>query len=339
MNILVTGGTGLVGGHLLYNLTKSGNKVRAIRRDSSDLRPVRNLFKTLNASTEQWEAIEWVEADVLDLTKLDSALKGMEYVYHSAAMVSFLPKDKFTMYEVNVKGTENLVNLCLEHKVKKLVHVSSIAAIGRSGDTALITEKNYWKESKHNSNYAVSKYNSELEVWRGKEEGLNVAIVNPGVIFGPCFWGGGSSVLFDKAWDEFPFYTTGVNAFVDVRDVVKAMEILMDSSISGERYILSADNYAFNKVLWAIADRMGKKRAKYKAGPKLRMFAFYLDWLKGMLGIGTQVLTRETARSAGFISNYSSEKAIQDLGITFYNLDEMLDYSIPKYLQYKENNT
>ncbi len=335
MDILVTGGTGLVGSHLLYNLTKSGNKVRAIRRDSSDLGSVRNLFEQLGASAEQWDKIDWFEADILDLPRLTEAVKGMSYVYHAAALVSFLPKDKYTMYEVNVCGTENLVNICLEHQVKKLVHVSSIAAIGRSDAKGVITEQNYWKDSKRNSNYAISKYNSELEVWRGMEEGLDVAVVNPGVILGPYFWGMGSSVIFDKAWDEFPFYTTGENAFVDVRDVVIAMEQLMNNSISGERFILAAGNYCFRDVLWAMADKMGKKRAAYEAGPKLRKLAFYLDWMKATLGLGKQSLTKETARSAGSKYAYSAAKAEEMLGIKFFTLEDMMDYSIPKYLKYK----
>ncbi len=336
MNILVTGGTGLVGGHLLYNLTKSGKKVRAIRRESSDLSAVHSLFDSLGAPSSQWDLIEWFEADILDYPQLDEALDGIDYVYHSAAMVSFLPKDKYTLYQINVQGTKNIVNLCLNHKVKKLIHVSSIASLGRTDSKQVITENNYWKESKHNSNYAISKYNAELEVWRGKEEGLCVAIVNPGVILGPCFWGKGSSAIFDKAWAEFPFYTNGVNAFVDVRDVAQVMELLMESDISGERYILSAGNYSFKSVLWGMSDKMGKKKAAYEAGPKLRQLAFYLDWMKAFFKIAPQSLTRETARSAGSQYNYSAEKATKELGISFLPLEKMLDYSIPKYITYKE---
>ncbi len=335
MNILVTGGTGLVGGHLLYNLTKSGEKVRAIRRDSSDLSAVRCLFESLGAPRSQWECIEWFEADILDLPILEDAMIGIDYVYHAAAMVSFLPKDKHVMYAINVQGTENLVNLCLSHKVKKLVHVSSIASLGRTDKEETISETNYWKDSKHNSNYAISKYNAELEVWRGIEEGLDAAIVNPGVILGPCFWEKGSSAIFDKAWDEFPFYTNGENAFVDVRDVATAMEMLMKSDITRERYILAADNYSFREVLWSMADKMGKKRAGYEAGPKLRQLAFYIDWLKAFLKLGAQTLTKETARSAGSKYHYSSEKAAKELGIVFKSLDEMLDYSVPKYIAFR----
>jgi nucleoside-diphosphate-sugar epimerase len=335
MNILVTGGTGLVGSHLLFSLTKAGKMIRAIKRSSSDLSLVKALFESLGATDGQWEKISWLEADILDYPELDEAFEGIQYVYHAAAMISFNPKDWQEMYKINVQGTEHVVNLALSHKVKKLIHVSSIASLGRAKETNSIDEETHWKDSKHNSGYAISKYNAELEIWRGIEEGLNAAIVNPGVILGPGFWGQGSAAIFDKAWQEFPFYTNGVNAFVDVQDVVDAMIYLMESSISSERYILSGGNYSFKAVLWGMADRMKKKRAGMEAGPVLRVLASYIDWLKAFLRIAPRSLTRETARNAGMKNDYSNAKAQKELGMKFRSLDTMLDAYVPKYLEYK----
>ena len=185
--IVVTGGTGLVGAHLLYDLCKKHEHVRALKRQNSDLKQVKKTFFYYSHDAENlFQKIEWVNADVTDYFSLEDAFKDAKQVYHVAAMVSFHEKDNRKMMEINVKGTANVVNAALHHKIEKLCYVSSIAALGRPDANELATEETPWKDSDKSTAYSISKYKAELEVWRGIEEGLNAVIVNPSVILGPA---------------------------------------------------------------------------------------------------------------------------------------------------------
>src|ERR1035437_8011786 len=212
--IFVTGGTGLLGAYLLLDLTRKGNKVRALRREDSSLRVVENIFRyNDNRAEVLLKQIEWVNGDICDIYSLEDALEGIEFVYHCAAIVSFDPKDRDKMMRVNIEGTANIVNASLLKGVKKLCHVSSIAALGRSEQAKVVTEETTWKSSKQNSNYAISKYGGEREVWRGTEEGLNAVIVNPFIIIGMEDPKKGSSKLIATVDGFFLFYSNGINGF------------------------------------------------------------------------------------------------------------------------------
>ena len=223
--ILVTGGTGLVGSHLLYKLLKTNNKIRAIYRREHKLALVKKVFSYYSADDESlFEQIEWVEADITDIPALQRAFQDIDYVYHCAAFVSFEPDKYHVLRKINIEGTANVVNFCLSHQVKKLCYVSSIAAIGhQQNPQQLITEDTNWNQDADNSVYAITKYGAEIEVWRGSQEGIDAVIINPGIIIGPGFWNsGGSSSLIKKIYKGMPYYTHGVTAYVDVDDVVRA---------------------------------------------------------------------------------------------------------------------
>ncbi|HNE28527.1 MAG TPA: SDR family NAD(P)-dependent oxidoreductase, partial [Saprospiraceae bacterium] len=230
--ILVTGGTGFVGSYLIRLLVQHGYHVRALRRADSAMHLVHDVA----------DRVEWVEADVTDLVALEEAFEGVTQVCHCAAMVSFHPRDVRRMMQVNVDGTANIVNLCLHFGVRKLVHVSSIAAIGRSKERKHLDEKSPWVQSKVTSQYAISKYQGEQEAWRGHAEGLDVAIVNPAIILGSGYWNVGSGRFFQQVNDGLKFWPVGRSGFVDVRDVAQFMLLLLGNNISGERYILNAGN-------------------------------------------------------------------------------------------------
>ena len=217
--ILVTGATGLLGSHLTRLLVKNGRSVRAIRRPTSRMDLVRNIENQ----------VEWMEADVTDLLSLEPVFEGVSHVFHAAAMVSFDPRDREKMTRVNVEGTANVVNLCLDSGVKKLVHVSSVAAIGRVAGKKEVVETNRWERSPANSHYAITKFQAEAEAWRGLAEGLDVAIVNPSIIVGAGFWDEGSIRFFQQIDRGLRFCPPGGSGFVDVRDVARFMVNLMDS--------------------------------------------------------------------------------------------------------------
>ncbi|MEO6759681.1 MAG: SDR family NAD(P)-dependent oxidoreductase, partial [Saprospiraceae bacterium] len=247
--ILVTGGTGFLGSYLLRMLAKRGLRVRATRRSGSP----DDLVKELEGQ------VEWVEADVTDVLGLETAFEGVTHVFHCAAMVSFHPRDVRRMMQINVEGTANVVNLALAHQVKKLVHVSSIASLGRTKERPQLDESAKWVTSKANSQYAISKYLSEQEVWRGQAEGLPTAIVNPAIILGSGFWDQGSARFFSQVDGGLKFAPIGRSGFVDVRDVAAFMIRLMEREVSGERYILNAENMEFARFFGLVASSLQAK--------------------------------------------------------------------------------
>lgn len=321
--ILVTGATGLVGSHLLYQICRTEDKIRATKRDRSNLDLVKKVFSYYTCDAEKlFDKIEWVDADLLNITELEPAFQGVTKVYHCAAWVSFNPKHKHKMIHNNVESTANIVNLCLALQVQKLCHVSSVAAIGRAGNSNTINEETPWLDGPENSNYAISKYNSELEVWRGIEEGLDAVIVNPSIILGPGEWKKGSSVIFHQIWQGMPFYTTGTNGFVDVRDVANVMIQLMESKISAKRFILCSESIPFKQTFDYIADALGKKKANLKAGPFLNAIGWRLAKLISLITRKAPMLTKETAQAGNNISIYENDKIKKTLNFEFIPVEQ-----------------
>lgn len=327
--ILVTGGTGLVGSHLIFELTKQGKQVKALKRTSSRIELLENLFKAYsNDSKSLLNLVEWVDGDVEDYNSIIDALEGVSEVYHCAAMVSFSKRDVHRMLEINVQGTANIVDACLEMKVEKFCFVSSVAALGSSPEGGPVDENTLWGKSKGKSGYAVSKFRSEMEVWRGVEMGLQATIVNPSVIIGPGQWNSGSGLLFSTIAKGFPFYTLGITGYVDVRDVVNGMLIAMEKGLWGKRYLLNGENLTHKEVFKAIADEMGKKPPHIEVKPWMSSVAWPLAWFFSLFSRKAPALTKDTARSGHKKTYYSSELAVKELGITFYPITEAVKNTV-----------
>jgi dihydroflavonol-4-reductase len=296
--IFVTGATGLVGTHLIQSLLAKGKKVRALYRQAIP------VF----AGADQ---CDWVKGDILDPIGLTDALAGVDYVYHCAAIVSFAPGAAAKMLQSNVDGTANVVNACLVQKIKKLIFVSSVAALGRIRETEAIDETMNWSPETSNSVYGQSKYLAELEVWRAMEEGLPMAIVNPVIILGAGDWNNGSSGIFKSAYNEFPWYTKGMSGFVDVLDVVEAMQLLMESNITGQRFVLSAENLPYQTIFNQIANAFNKRPPYKKVTPFLAGIVWRLEAVKGFITGKAPLLTKETAATAQAIVRFNNEKFLK----------------------------
>jgi dihydroflavonol-4-reductase len=310
--ILVTGGTGLVGTHLLYDLTRSGNKVRALKRTNSNLANVKKVFSYYTADADSLLSnIEWVDADMLDIYSVLEVMNDVSEVYHCAAMVSFEKKHEAEMMKINVEGTANMVNAALEKNIRKFCHVSSIASLGRAENGGLTSEETFWKSSPDNSNYSISKYAAEREVWRASEEGLNVVIVNPSLIIGGGNWTQSSSNMFSKAYKGIKFYSSGTNGFVDVRDVSAVMIRLMKSEIINQRFLLNAENASFRYYFDLIHDGFGKAKPAIKAGSFLSGFAWRAESIRSLFTGAPPLITQETSRSAHRKSSFANEKVLK----------------------------
>jgi dihydroflavonol-4-reductase len=322
--VLVTGGTGLVGAHLLLHLIENGESVRAIYRNLESIQKTKDLF-SLYKKANLFEKIDWIQADITDVPSLEIAFENVEYVYHCAALISFDPKDEDLLRKTNIEGTANIVNFCIVNYVKKLCFLSSISALGDLKENEkIITEEAEWNPEKPHSDYAISKYGAEMEIWRGQQEGLQTVIVNPGVILGPGFWNQGSGLLFKKVASGFSFYTKGTTGFVAVTDVVRMTVELMKNEHSNDRFTLVAENLSFQNLLNSIADSLKVKRPSIHATPFLVNLAYKIDWfLSNVLG-QKRKLDRATAKSSYAENRYSNEKITTALATNFLNIHQYI---------------
>ncbi len=328
--ILVTGGTGFLGAYIIRELIEKGYAVRAIRRSNSKLPHF--------ISSDILEKVEWVEGDVLDIVSLDDAMKEVDAIIHSAAMVSFLEKERKEMYAINVEGTANMVNLALENNIKRFVHISSVAAIGRTKEGGQVNEEKKWIESSVNTHYAVSKHKAEMEVWRGIGEELNTVIVNPSTILGFGNWNNSSTAIFKTIFNEFPWYTKGINGFVAVEDVAKATVLLMESTISEQRFIINGDNWTFQKLFNCIADNFGKKQPHRLATKTLGEIVWRVEKIKSFFSGKKPLLTKESSRlahSQTFFDNAKILKALPEFKFTA--LETSIQNACKKYLHFTNN--
>jgi len=324
--ILVTGGTGLVGSHLLYFLLKEERDIRAIYRKSASLEKVKLVFSYYTEEVEElFNKIDWVEANTTDVPALTDAFKGITHVYHAAAFISFNPKHFNYLRKVNIEGTANIVNLCIENKVEKLCYVSSIATLGKELDGSAISEKTEWNQEAKNSVYAITKYGAEMEIWRGSQEGLDVVIVSPGVVLGSGHWKSASGRIFSSVNKGMKYYTTGGSGFVDVYDVVKMMIFLMNSAIKNELYIAVGHNVLYKDLLEKTAKYLNKEAPKKEIAKWKLLVISSLDSIKKTLFGGKRKLLKATVHSLYTISTFNSQKAIEQLPFTFTTLDESLE--------------
>ena len=283
--ILVTGGAGLVGSELIRQLLDKGKKVVAIYNNTA--------LPDFNSPN-----LQQVKCNILDVVGLEEAMHGVDEVYHCAAVVTFNPKRWEEMFKVNIEGTANLVNASLDAGVKKMVYVSSIAALGRIRENEPINETMNWTEASSNSRYGQSKYLAEMQVWRGIGEGLNAVIVNPVLIMGPGDWNVSSSMIFKNVYNELPWYADGTTGFVDVRDVAKAMIMLMESNITAERFIISAENRSYREIFNMIANAFGKRAPHRKVTPAIAKIVWRLEAIRNFFTGKEPLITKETTATA-----------------------------------------
>ncbi len=320
--ILVTGGTGLVGMHLLLELTQENTPVRSTFRSMEKVKEVEAFFAFAKAE-KQFKTIDWIQADITDIPMLKLAFKGITHVYHCAALISFDPYDFQKLLKTNVEGTANVVNLCLSHQVKKLCYVSSIATLSKLPNNP-ITEENIWDPNETNSVYAISKYGAEMEVWRATQEGLEAIIFNPTVILGEGDYTKGSGVLCNHVIKEKNFYSKGGSGFVDVKDVVHLMIQGLSSSITKERYILVGENTSYKDILQRMAKQFSKKTPKKALSNGLLNILVAGDNLLGMF-TRKRKMTRISAKSIQEMKRFSSEKAKQELSYIPTPIEETLE--------------
>ena len=331
--ILVTGGTGPIGSHLLFRLISNGNNVRSNYRTQASIEKVRKVFGyyTDNPSALV-EKIDWVQADITELGGLDKLFDGIEQVYHCAALISFDPKDFKLLERTNVEGTANMVNLSIKNGVKKLCYVSSIAAIGASVKQKETTEENEWNEARATV-YGITKYEAELEVWRGSQEGLDIVVVNPGVVIGPGFWKSGSGSFFTYASKGKNYFIPGGTGFVTVTDVINAMNLLMESNIRTEGFILVNQNMTYKELFEKIAPNLGVSPPTKKVSKFMIECFWRWDWVRSNIFGKRRKLSKAVAKGLFNKEDYSSEKIKSVLDFEFEDLDKAIEFCCDRFTE------
>lgn len=304
--ILVTGGTGLVGSYTILELLKKGESIRALYRSEEKKELTKKVFGLFDAN-HLFDKIEWFKADISDVPKLTEAFNGISIVYHCAALISFNPSDRRKLKKNNIEATANMVNLSIENNIKKFCYVSSVATLGKPIEDRPISEKDHWNPEASNNVYAISKYRSEMEVWRGSQEGLDVIVVNPGIVLGPSFFESGSGKFHKLLKSGLRFYPAGSTGFIKAEEVSKLMVQITESDIGNERFILVTRNCSYKEVIDDIAQKEGYTPPTKILKPWLLGLLWRLDWLVSIV-TNNRKLTKNTARSLSNHTRYSNEK-------------------------------
>lgn len=321
--IFITGANGLVGSYICRDLLEKNYKVRALKRANSDLSLVDDIK----------EEIEWIDGDVLDPLVLEKAMKDVDWVVHCAAFISYDSKDEDIMFKINVEGTANIVNACLKTGTSHLLHVSSVAAIGKDKNTYVVDETSNVFNLEAATSYARSKFLSELEVWRGTTEGLKAVVINPSLVIGPGDWSKSSTKIFKYIWDENRFYTGGVVNYVDVRDVSSAVLKLMEAKVYGERFIISAGSISYKELFDKIAVSFGKKPPSIKVEGLFIKLAIFADKMRAWLSSSNQLVTDELEQVSKNKHVFDSTKIQSMLNFSFRKLDETIHWCCQRLMQ------
>ena len=326
--ILVTGGTGLVGSHLILELLKAGNPVRAIHRKNSDLEAVKKIFSYYISSDESeflFKSIQWMEADLNDVFALSEAFKDIITVYHCAALISFDPADEKELRKINIEGTANIVNLCISSKITKLCYISSIATMDLTPGEEEISENFTWLQETNHSEYAISKHGAEIEAWRASQEGVPVVILNPGIIIGPGFWESGSGLLFKRINSGLNYQFPKTSGFVGVQDVVIAAITAMESEVENEQYIVVSENLQFKEVLEMTAESLNKPAPKKALKPWMIKIAWFYQYTASLLFGSKRQLTKKDSQTLFEHTYYNNEKIKSDLNFKFTPVKKVIE--------------
>lgn len=325
--VLVTGANGLLGSYVCRTLLQSNQPFIGLVRENSDLR----LLKDIK------DQIDLRYGDIRYIEDIESIITACNVIIHCAATVSYDPSQKEKLFDVNVGGTANLVNLAITHQIDYFIHISSVAAIGRNKEEGTINETEKWQNEIKTTAYAESKHLSELEVWRGMAEGLNAVVLNPSLIIGPGDWEKSSSKLIKYVWDEKPFYTKGLLNYVDLRDVVKVIILMLDKRLSDSRFILNGGILSYKEFFEQVATKLNKKAPHIEAGKWLTRFALASQKIKSLFTDKEPIITKETARVSKNKIYFDNAKVKNELGYTFTPIEDTIDWTCKYYLEQETN--
>ena len=319
MRAFITGGTGFIGGNLVRTLLADGHAVRALVRRTSDRRNLAGL------------PVELIEGDLDDQQQLAEQMAGCDVIFHVAAHYSLWARDRASIYRVNVTGTENLLAAARIARVKRVVHTSSVAAIGVPPAGALGTEETQTTLDKLVSDYKKSKFLAEQAALKAAREGLDVVIVNPSTPIGPYDIKPTPTgeIILRFLQRRMPAYVhTGLN-LIDVEDVARGHILAWHKGRTGERYILGHRNLSLREMLEMLAAITGQRAPRLAVPHALPLAVAYLDErvLARYFGKTPQVsfYSVQMSRKAMY---YDSAKAVRELGLPQSPIEGALEKAV-----------
>ncbi len=321
-----------MGTRLVFDLLNKGENVRALKRPTGDTAFVRRVFEFYDPARglSLFDRIGWVEGDVLDYHSLEEAMRGVHTVYHTAALVSYSPKDQSRLLSINGEGTANAVNAAVSADVDRFCHISSVAALGTTANGTPVDEVTPRKTTDRRSTYGASKFLAEREVWRAAaEENLSVVIVNPSIILGPARPNQSSGMLFSMLRKGIAFYPSGTTGIVDVRDVARMAIELTELGVEGERYILNSENLSQHQLLDFAAEVFENHKPRFATGPMALEIAWRAAAFAAKLSATSPKITKETARSASRHNRYDASKVRETLATGFIPVLDILRFYRP----------
>ncbi|WP_370896960.1 NAD-dependent epimerase/dehydratase family protein [Chryseobacterium gossypii] len=333
--VFVTGATGILGRVVALELLKRGKSVRASKRSASNLDDVKSSYRFYTENPDEYfSKIEWIDVDFDDISSLQEALKGVDEVYHCAAKVGFDPKDDKEMYHTNAKGTANLLYACENSGVEKFLYISTVAVLDGFNEQGELDEESDFNPKVEHSAYAISKHMAEMEVWRASAEGLNVVIVNPGMIIGSGGWNQSSGQIF-PIFENNGFTFSGGSAYVDARDVAGIAVELMERNIFGERFIAVSEKKRYAEIGGQIRKKLGLKEPRVLTEKQLnlgRIANFLLGWLIPKL----RIITKSNIESVSSFNTISNKKIREKLDYQFIPVEKSVDFHLNNYINDKK---
>ncbi len=314
MKVLVTGATGFLGFHLCRALKKRGYQVTALRRATSDVSSLTGLD------------LDFSVGDVTDPSSLELAIRDHEMVIHAAGHLAYWSRLRSIQNQINIEGTRNVINVSRRSGVRRLIFVSSVAAIGIPARGEPPADETFpFNLERGPLNYPISKKRAEELVLASNGGGLESVIVNPGALFGE--WGKhfrGSEWVDKIRHRRLAFYFTGGRNLVHVEDVAKGMINALERGRNGERYILGGENLTHYESARMVAMRL-KRKVLLLPVPSLVTGSFaLLDPLYSAAGRRPPV-TREVHYTASRFQYYNSDKAKRELGYHFRPFADIIE--------------
>jgi len=325
--VFVTGATGLIGSYLLLELSKRGKKIRAMKRENSDLSAVKNLFAELSDSNA-FDKIEWVETDLLDIPSLSASLQGIKTIFHTAGCVEFDDREKKLIHQTNVEGTGNLVNLAISEKIPEFVYISSIAVLDELPEEKSVNENSKFDTEKAHSEYAISKKKGEMAVWRGSQEGLKVLVVYPSVVIGSLDGKRASEKIFGLASKNKMFATEGITGYTDVRDIAFCMAELAEKDVWGQGFIINSENKSFAEIFNFLRGKWNLIPVKILSEPKLKFIQKTSNINRIFRG---KYMSKANYHALTGKAKYSNQKIKETIDRNFIPVNEALDFHAERW--------
>ncbi|MFY0644469.1 MAG: NAD-dependent epimerase/dehydratase family protein [Bacteroidia bacterium] len=330
MKIGITGASGFLGSHLVHYLLMEGHEVLSIKRSSTSMSEFNVCAAYYNLIDEFKDKLVWFDCELYDTIALSEIFRNCDVVIHCAGLISYLKSKRKELIRVNEEYTANVVNACLGSNVRRFIGISSTGALSKKHDNKPIKESFDWDEGASYAFYGLSKYLGDKQIWRAKEEGLDVIVLNPGVILGYGDWNKGSLRLFRNAYTKFPFYSTGSTGFIGVEDLCKATVHFINSAEVNEQYVAISENLSFDKVSFMMAKAFKTKAPYIKVSGLMHTAIHQLISFKEFIGIGG-LLSRETSRSSVLKSQFDNSKLVNTLPFDLEPIESVIQKACLAY--------